>query len=235
VCPDLCAYRRPTIRWIASYPMKKVPKSLSKNYLPVKLYLDDLENIEDILKATDSYSLRTDDYQYESVNELVTNVKTDRLRQLDIGTLGVSINLGKISAAVHVSSNAANNAGTFYELDQILSRRTRLGKWSYSFPFMFILIPIVALLTSFLFLLHLSLRLNLAISIVLYVLAAAWMVWIYYVRIARHSLIILVHKGTQKGFFERNKDNLILVIISGLLGAILGVAGTLTVNYFVGK
>src|SRR5205807_8469889 len=124
----------------------------SNNYLPVKLYLDDLENIEDILKAKDSYSLRTDDYQYESVNELVTNLKTDRIRQLDIDTLGVSINLGKISEAVHVSSNAANNAGTFYELDQILSRRTRRAKWFYSFPFMLTVLPIVALLTSFLFL-----------------------------------------------------------------------------------
>ena len=61
---------------------------------------------------------------------------------------------------------------------------------------------------------------------------AIWVLWAVNIRLRSHSVILLTNRGSEKPFFQRNKDNLILAVIAALLGAVLGVGGTLIVNHF---
>jgi hypothetical protein len=62
-----------------------------------------------------------------------------------------------------------------------------------------------------------------------------WLVWVLFVRLRRHSTILLAPRSGFNGFWLRKKDDLIVAAVSSVLGAILGVAGTLLSIHYVGK
>jgi ABC-type Fe3+ transport system permease subunit len=62
-----------------------------------------------------------------------------------------------------------------------------------------------------------------------------WIIWISYTRLNRHTVITLTYRHSEKSFFQRKRDDLILAFISALIGAILGVAGALIVNHYQSK
>jgi len=217
--------------------MKKIDKSISKEYLPVNLYLDDLENIHGILReVSDSVSIETDEYKFDTIEEVASNRKGDRIKELHLKTTTnphVTLGFTPLWARIYVSSSEANGAGIFYKLNQVIEKRTRTLKWLYSFYVPFIVGGIMLLSSRFLPSLTYSsspFYVSLAVSVT--ALLFMWVIWITYVRLRKHSTIALIHRSTEKSFLQRNKDNLILVIISALLGAILGVAGTLIVNKY---
>jgi hypothetical protein len=119
--------------------MKKIDKSISKNYLPLKLYLEDLENIEVILKeASKSLSIETEEYKFDSIADIKSNLKRDRIKELHLKTSDpyITLDFTPLWARVYVSSSETNGAGIFYKLNQIIESRTRFLKWLYSFHFL---------------------------------------------------------------------------------------------------
>ncbi len=218
--------------------MKKLDKSISENYLPIKLYLDDLETIEEILKeVSNSISFEAENYKFDSIEELKGNLKLTQINELEVKTSSpyISIDFTRIWARVYVSSSETSNAGVFYKLDQIISRRTRKPRWKYSFYF-FNITTIILLMNGMPLIQRLFSRsLNPYVSLTISAIWFIWMIWFFYVRFRQHTVIVLAHRNSEKPFLQRNKDNLILAIISALLGAILGVAGTLITSHFQNK
>lgn len=213
--------------------MKKRDKSIAKHYPPIKLYLDDLEEIEEALKkASDSISFETEEYEFDSIEELKTHYKTAQLYELEVSTRSpyVSLDLDRKSAFVYAASSEANSAGAFYRLEQIISRRLLKPRWIYSLPLVLVLTSIGTFVQY-----HFSNRINYYVSLSIAILLMIWGIFACYVALRRHSVIVLIHRNSEEPFFQRNKDNLTLAIISALLGAILGVAGTLIGGYFQNK
>jgi hypothetical protein len=70
------------------------------------------------------------------------------------------------------------------------------------------------------------------LSLPIYVFAVsigvlAWVLWVLFVRLKRYSVVRLERRSDKRSFFQRKKDELALMIISALIGAGLGVAGTM--------
>lgn len=218
--------------------MKKIDKSLSKDYLPVKLYLDDLEQIDEIMKeASTSLSFETEDFKFDSIEELKNNLKKAQINELHVKSSSpyITIDFTRMWARVYVSSSETSSAGIFFRLDQIISNRTRILKWLYSFYFIWVTNISVWLISGTFGLTFISSRMNPYTSITLTALSSMWLFWVLFIRLRSHSIIFLTHRGSEKPFLQRNKDNLILAIISAILGAILGIAGTLIANQFQNK
>jgi hypothetical protein len=208
--------------------MKKLDKPLSKEYPPLKLYLEDVEEIERILSdGSSTVSVETDDYTFPSVKEFAESYRQKRIHTLHIKGSNpyVTIDFDRVSSRIYVSSSSTDGSGIFYLLDQVLRRRILPGHWLYSFKLLMtlnILIPVASTL---------GLTGPLPVTVTLSSLLLFWMFRAAYVRLKRHSLVVVSDKLSRQGFLRRNKDNLAIVIISALLGAVLGVGGTLLVNY----
>jgi hypothetical protein len=217
--------------------MKKIDKSISKDYLPVKLYLDDLESIEEILKeVSTSLSFETEDYKFDSIEELKTHFKRAQINELHVksSTPYITMDFTRMWTRIYVSSSDISNAGVFYRLDQIISNRNRKLKWRYSFYFLWIVNILLWIINGVPFGPKL-IPVNPYLSISIDTLAFMWLIWFFFIKFRRHSVIVLTHKNSEAPFLQRNKDNLILAIISALLGAILGIGGTLILNQIQSK
>jgi hypothetical protein len=54
-----------------------------------------------------------------------------------------------------------------------------------------------------------------------------WIIQVSYIRLARYSSIYLIKREHVSNFFTRKKDDLILALIAAIIGATLGVVGTI--------
>jgi hypothetical protein len=69
---------------IADYgrrPMERIKTPLTREYLPIKLYLGDLVEIERILADAKGFNFTTGNIKCDSVGDLVENCKSRRTRR----------------------------------------------------------------------------------------------------------------------------------------------------------
>src|SRR6266404_5012286 len=98
--------------------MERIDKSISKNYLPLIIYLDELEKIESALPAGTKVEIETGDYRFDSIAEFAANTKTDRIHdfKLTVRDPYLQIELKPMWAHVYASSSAPAAAGIFYTI-----------------------------------------------------------------------------------------------------------------------
>ena len=224
--------------------MKRVDKSISKKYLPLRLYLDDLEEIEGFLSQDHRISFESGDYQYDSVAELAQNRKEEILYDLEISQHDpyILVELKRTWARVYVASSEPTSVGIFYNIDQLLRRRRRSPSFFYTRYFIWLFNGFVILGNLLLWanlLGHLGLR-HLSLAVVVLVIAAAIVLlaavaWIASVRVWRYSTIVLRHRREARGFFARNRDSLIVAIIAAIIGASLGIIATVVLGQYSHK
>lgn len=202
--------------------MQKIEDSITKSYLPVKIYIDQIEEIANLFKENNiEYTLQTDHYKYDSFSELINSSKETTIKMLKINTHSpyISIELNKRWANLYTSSNKTFTAGIFYKIDKILTDSRRFLSFFYSYYFIFSA-NIIIFLSNLL-----SKKWQLYPEYIDNTLNIIWFLWlikIIYVRYNHHALIQLVKKGNAPNFFQRKKDDLILALVSGSIGAILG-------------
>lgn len=216
--------------------MKKNDNWLTKEYSPIKLYLDDLENIEEVLKSSsDIVSIKTEDYEYDSIDELCNHVKakTVRIKTLEFKTSNpyISIEFTKSRARVHVSSSD-KNAGIFFKLDQIISSRTRNPKWLFSPYFILVSPPLISLI-------FVLVSIILSNSYFLIPLIAPSLIflpvfiWSLYVDLKKHSVISLMYK---KSWLAESVDKqpitFLQIIVTVVIAVITLLGGWLLRGYF---
>jgi len=211
--------------------MKELDRAILKSYPPVRVYCDDLESIEAILKSeAENLKVEAEGYQFDSVAEASEYLRDRVIRKLELKayTPHVSVELDSVQARLYVGASTNAGAGLFHRIDQIL-RRARRRCWPlYTFPFVWGLIVASNALVAAVLLL--------AAGVVIPVIAlgVAWTVWVGYIRLKRHSTILPGHRGAP-GFWTRKKDDVLLAVVSAVVGAILAIGGTLLVQHLVGK
>jgi hypothetical protein len=208
--------------------MKKIGKSLSKNYLPVKLYLNDLFNIEDILKMySNSIEIEAEGYQYSSIKELSEQLNINQITELKIimSQPYTEINFYQQWAYIFVVADDIRGARLFIKLDELLKNKRRPLCFFYNYFF-------INFIWTFIFSLNFFVDKYRIPYILLCVLGGFWIIWAIFVRMRRHSLIIIAKDNGFVKFWMRKKDDIIINIMTALIAAALGVFGTLLVQHF---
>ena len=224
--------------------MKKKEKSHKVELPQVKLFLEDLEAIEDVFnKDCDKYKIETEDYEYNTIEELKKNErgKLDSIRIFSSKPL-IEFSLQKKSAEIFCGKDDTISIGISSKIEKIIGKRVATSKLfsSQKIPQAIFLMIISISLT--LFLLYKIIPDFKKISDnyfneesyfnILNILAVALVILAFfqkYVSERKHSKIYLEYKSHHKNFLTRNKDQIILSIISALLGAIFGIIGTILV------
>jgi len=209
--------------------MKKVPQSHGEQLKPVKIYFDDLKEIIDILKTTcKQIKIQTEEYLLDDLNEL-SALKKEILHSLTITGLNpyICLDMTPYRISLYINEDSPESRGLFEKIKEILvRRRRRLASLLHNPILQGISLPITiwglynALKMKSPFLIFLT-----GVS---FLLCIFW--WIYgnKDRTQRYTIIIPKYRIESPGFLKRNKDSIIVGIISALTGALI----TYILTYF---
>jgi len=189
--------------------MEKINKPIRKEYLPVVLYVEDLEHIIDAFRVGgNKIEVRTDEYSFSSVSELSDHYGVQQPKYLIISSSNpfVELDLRKSETSYYIAGGSKDAYEIAYKLDKILSARQRIPSWAYSTYFVF----------SFFFL---------GVMLGYWVKGAilpglVWYGWAAYINLYKHSKIVLEKRNNKRGFFKRNSDTIILLLIGAVAGAV---------------
>lgn len=197
---------------IVSIKMKKIGKPLIKKYRVLKLYLEDLETIEEvIIQNGGSLKIQAGELEFDNISELHEKYKNNILNDLTIKATGPHYAVIRLEKS---SANLGGNSldiGIFHAIDSILTARQSRPTFLYSF---WTLIIGVAIFFFVSFFLKESL---VTIKIPLIILFVILYLWLFITGRCRNSRITLARKGDVKSFLARNKDWLVKIVISAVL------------------
>jgi hypothetical protein len=212
--------------------VEKLPKIIYEPLPAVKLYLDDLQEITSFLMEHygDKIELRTTEYKISNVDNLPL-LKDPRIKYLRILGGGetfsdVEIEFKRDTASIFCRADTPFNRGVVEYLKALILKRER-----YVSKARWLMIPVIAFyglvgiwqrfihpiqtwgeVLAFLFL------------TITFLLFTGWFCW---GNLLNHSIIIPNLKKDVPSFWQRNKDQIWLVILGGVLGALLTVVGAL--------
>ncbi|MBP9702832.1 hypothetical protein KBD69_04035 [Candidatus Woesebacteria bacterium] len=201
---------------------KPIGPSFEKEFKTPCLYLDDLQEIENIflieLKAK-YYDIRTDNYKYNSFKEISTDYKGS-ISELRIGsfTPDIRISLTQSSAGITCNDHELESIGAAGKIYEIIRRRERRVYWFWFERLYYLLLasPLLPYVNIFLYK-------WLAYAIILLIGIIAISLFMRLTNMYKASKIVLLYTRDKENFFSRNKDQIMLVI----LGTIFGVLGTI--------
>ena len=216
--------------------MKRKEKPSSVEIPPVRLFLEDLEEIEEVYKKyCKELKIETEDFEFDSVEEL-KNIGKDKLNSLSFNSHDpyISVNFSPSNARIYSSEPDPKSVGIVAILKNILDKRLTplrhlISKWVLIILNILLFISVMA----FLILKDLNENMNIIAIIPLsfFIFWILWMMWGWRFDIKKHSVIYLKNRSSKKNFFSRKKDDIILAIISSIFGCLL----TLLVIYLTGK
>lgn len=201
--------------------MEKKTKSISKSLPPVKLFLKDINKIYEIFNTLNhSVQLETEDHILESIEEL-SNIDEEKINNISykISEPYISLQMSKLSIFLYASSDDYTSKGIFNELKNYLfSKRRKLHNIIES-PFIAGFFNGSFLAANLFYIISVPLGLLATIALLLSIFYLKWVInqntnW--------HTIIYLRISNKELSFFQRKKDEIILIVISSILGAILG-------------
>jgi hypothetical protein len=205
--------------------MEKKDKILMRKYAPLVLYLESLEKIFGVLKgACSRVAIETEDYKFESISELRGHFKNNYPKSLTIRSSNpyCKLKLDSWRAEFYVSSSSTESSGVFYEINDILLRSQRRPNFVYSLYFV-ILAPNVVSLVGGILPEYIS---DNILFFVLQLFVCFWAAWVlFFVRLKKHSTIILGSGTEKQGFFQRHADQIKLGIIVAIITTAINFAG----------
>jgi hypothetical protein len=212
--------------------MEKRKRSLFIDLPLVKLYLDDVYAIIDIFKENnckDIY-LQTNEYNVSNFEDL-RKVLTMSKHYLKIGCKDpyIYLELDRYDARLYAYEDSAINRGILAKIEDIIRRNKRIldnifnNSWFTGFSCSLIA-ALMILLVSFSHGLITWIGIALLIFIFIFTL--------YYnnrVSTKKYSIIIPIEKLVNKSFFVRNRDKLLVAIVSLIIGTLLTLGTTLLI------
>lgn len=212
--------------------MEKIRRHLGEHLKPVKLYFDDIEELVDIFQSTGAdIQIEADDYKIASPEEILsinkpffTNLS---IRQRNIS---VSVNFENDGIWLYAAEDTPAQRGLF-ELTKIVLRKKRRVLTSFLQSPILIGVFLGTLIGFISSLNTTSGKWKIFIGVSMTVSAILWVPFAYWSRFRRFSIIIPFRKSSRPNFWHRNRDQIILALISAALGAI----GAFVVAYILQK
>jgi len=211
--------------------MKKRTKSLRQELPPCTLFLDDIEEIIQKMKAvTSDIKFANKDYEFDSLKELIKN-SGNKIKELDISGYGISVDIEKHRISIYVSGYKEKDIGIFYTLREFLKNkagwlRRFLRPWRWWLIFWFSLMGIGIICVIIKNVPELKMFVDI-FSIILGLMLFCWVISL--LLMWKGSTIYLERRHKVSKFWERNRDTIIVGIITAIIGGI--VVGIIT--YFL--
>lgn len=207
--------------------MKKQKVELKKDYDYLIIFLDDLKEIEKLFKKYSSGDIyiTTNGYEYESIEELTTHLSQQKIKNIKLSAHAplVYLDIDRLSSRLYSSANCDNSIAVFHNINDILSKCQPKMSWLYNYKSLIFISIFGGLLNSFVAKIPENYSSIFSAWILLYCY------YIFRVIFFRPSKILLINRHTQKNFFQRNKDQLLLTLIT----IILTILGTLLVQKYL--
>ena len=207
--------------------IQKTKKYYRKDLKGIMLFIEDLN---EILNLFESYNLKIsfqDEINtYENIEEIIEHKgnKPDNLfiegkNENPYETVELRFNNNNNNISI-----STNGSERMYSLGIILKDKfSNSIKWHYNVFNPFIYYFSTSCILSSLFLK--SVRSHFSVFIFIFTISLS--LWLFSYLIRKNLYGIYLIKKHQYGFLKRNKDSLIIAVISAFLGAILGVLGTI--------
>ena len=201
--------------------MKKIVKSYCEIIKPVKLYLDDLTEIVEILKgACEEVCIQIEDVQLDDLDE-ISSLRKEVI--FDISVRGyepyVSVEMKPHTIHLYIQEDTPESRGLLEKVKTVLLRCRRFTLFLDNAPYIF------GTLLGFSIGIFVILKerpmvfgiLNLA----LFMAVVLSFKFVFNEKLKHYTTVVLKYKIETPGFFKRNKDRILLALISASIGAIV--------------
>lgn len=214
--------------------MEKIVGSHSEYLKPAKLYLGELKDIYGIFRETcKRTSLTSEGYHLSNLDE-IPEMKKDVLREFEL--VGhepyISLKMGPGNIRLYIEEATTKARGAFEQIKEILVKSERnviLNFHSYTLGVLSLFAGSISIALS---IPPPSFSIPLIVYGIMLCALGVFLHWREYSFAKRQNCIIIpVARIESPGFIKRNRDNIPLMLISALVGALLAVAGTLFVGF----
>jgi hypothetical protein len=196
---------------------KKKSPSRTQNFKPVRLFLDDIKAIVDILQAvTKKVSIETEEYRFASVEELlklekesINNLTISCGNWAEIPNIRLSLKPG--GTELYIDEDEPVSRGIFEKVKDVLIKCERPHARVLQFAANYLLLVLAMALAPLTFFLPKDFTWSLlAIEWLLIILGLLGGRWARKDRFQRYSIIILKKRVERKSVWERNQDQILL-------------------------
>lgn len=203
--------------------MEKNVYSKSLKILPVKIYLEDLDEIISILNEDGSRKIEIKTREYKlTPDEFKQKYKDENLNYLEINSNNPYINVDfgySNGVRIYSGDDSASSVGIIEKIKNIVKPKRKifnlfLGRNNYNFSIIFILCWFLILL----FFNHLATKEFYLVGFIVYIVFSA----LFMLPLFNRNNIIVSNKKDRPSFFIRKSDDLVIAIISAFLGGVIG-------------
>jgi hypothetical protein len=202
----------------------KKQKSFGRSYRPVVIWLDELREIVSTLKENaKDVQISTEDYLFTTTEELKEHFASRPQFEMEVTSSGpyARLELTRQWVKLHVSPGPSS-AQLFHDIDVVLARRQRSIFYSWWWAVTIFVAGAAARLFP-----------EQAVPITaVQAVIAVWMLWVMFISLRRCAVINLQPRSEARPFFERTKDQLLLLLIGGLMGGLITFAVTVMKERF---
>jgi hypothetical protein len=215
--------------------MEKVKQSFWKEYLPLRLFRDDVDVLYSLIATNcKEATIVIDNMKLADISELN---KIEKPRVFDLNITGkepyIEIDLSNRAARItHLDSDDIHLQGLTVKIEEVFKKRARLLRILASlFNTGKIWILTLALIMVPWFLPS-DQKIALALFLGSPLLFLCCFLWAWIINFKRHSMINLCHSASSKNFIQRNKDQIIMTILSHVIvGTLAYLGGILTMKF----
>lgn len=212
--------------------MKEIPQPIDKSFPPLKLYIDDIATLYDLLKKNCAkVTLLTTKYELQDVS-LFKECGPKDIHELRFRCHDPYISLDFLPsrARLHIDDSSIVNKGLAYEITAILQKRIRKCLRPFSSVVFVSIIGFIAFLLPIMIIVRAPYDigasiLGLCLFLAYILFGALSMVF----SLKRYSTIVFSESNRQSSFLSKNRDQLIIVVITVVLTAL----ATSLVNWLI--
>ncbi len=201
--------------------MKKKLRGEETHFVTLKLYKEDLDEILEIMRAADNkVTIGDDEFIYDSIEELQKR-KGRVIKRLDLSNSASSLTFTMGNREVKNANSGAGDIETispYTQIKEILNKCRRKPWDTILHPYLIIPIIVSIFVAAFFSYCYLSEKATVAIltpTILMLVLSL----------VLHHegifSRIVLINKHEEQSFWIRNKDAVIVAVISAIVASAL--------------
>lgn len=212
--------------------MRKLRKSRDEYLPPVKLFVDDVESVIEVMSKASSeptFNIRTEEYELDHAREL-SELNREYISELHVKLLEPSICLDIQSDEVrlHATEDTVTTRGVLEELNDFLrSRKVWLSVHDpitlFAIQALVITAAVLALIGSFMKTYDILYGGFGLLAVTLLCLAQSS---------RRGSVIVLKRHTEQESFWRRNRDQITVGIISAIVGGMITLFITWAAGFF---
>jgi hypothetical protein len=213
--------------------MKRIKKSISIEIPPVRLFLEELKAIEKVYKEHfETYKIKTEDFELDSLDEL-RDIEKAELKNLSFESSNpyIRVAFSPRNATIFSFEDSVNSTGIVTKLKNISDKgitplRYLSSAWCWV-PFNVLFLIFVLLFPPKEYTVAFGIGLASFTG-----MAIVWILWSYRFATKKHSLIFLTSRRSQRNFFLRNKDQILLSVFSVVIGALISLLALWTKGVF---